>query len=144
MTTVEDSDHITGKARRLPGAVATFLIFLVVGPPVGGGTIFLALTGLGAVPPDFDHDLGGAFFYSCLTVALPVVAVGALIAVRQAMARPIAATLAAGLGATAGVVWGLLLASEGTTGTLSVLAFVGATAATLVCWWLTHIFAGPK
>ena len=70
--------------------------------------------------------------------------VGALVAARQAMARPIAATLAGGLGASAGVVWGLFLASEGTTGTLSVLAFVGATAATLACWWLTRLIARPK
>lgn len=144
MTTVEDSERIAGRARRLPGAAATLLTFLVVGPLAGGGTIFLALFALDAVPPDFAHDLGGAFFFSCLMVIPPIVVVGAVIAARQAMARPIAATLAAGLGAFAGVVWGLFLASEGTTGTLSVLAFVGATAATLACWWLTHLFAGPK
>jgi hypothetical protein len=144
MTTVEESEHITGKARRLPGALATFLAFLVVGPLTGGGAIFLALRVLGAVPPDFARDPGGAFFFSCLTVFLPIVMVGALIALRQAMGRPVAATLAAGLGATAGVVWGLFLASEGTTGTLSTLAFVGVTAATLVCWLPSRLFAGPK
>ena len=46
MTTVEDSAHITGTARRLSGAAATFLVFVVVGPLVGGGTIFLALIAL--------------------------------------------------------------------------------------------------
>ena len=97
-----------------------------------------------AIPPDFAHDLGGAFFYSCLTVALPVMVVGALIAARQAMARPVAATLAVGLGAIVGVIWGLFLASEGTTGTLSMLAFVGATVATPVCWWLTRMLAGRE
>ena len=144
MTTVEDSEQIAGRGRRLPGAAATVLTFLVVGPLAGGGTIFLALFTLDAVPPDFAHDLAGAFFYSCLTVLVPMVVVGGLIAARQAMARPVAATLAAGLGAVAGVVWGLFLASEGTTGTLSILAFLGATVSTLVCWWLTRIFAGPK
>ena len=144
MTTVDDSAHITGKARRLPGVAATVLTFLVVGPLAGGGTIFLALLALDAVPPDFAHDLGGAFFYSCLTVFVPMAVAGGVIAARQAMARPVTATLAAGLGAIAGVIWGLFLASEGTTGTLSTLAFVGATAATLVCWWLTRGFAGVK
>ncbi len=144
MTTVEESAHITGAGRRLPGAIATFLAFLVVGPFVGGGTIFVALFALDAVPPDFAHDLGGAFFFSCLTVALPIAVVGALIAARRAMARPVAATLAAGLGAMVGVVWGLFLASEGTTATLSMLAFVGATVATLVCWWLTRLLVGPR
>ena len=144
MTTVEDSERITARGRRLPGVAATVLTFVIVGPLAGGGTIFVALLALDAVPPDFAHDLGGAFFYSCLTVFVPMVVVGALIAARQAMARPIAATPAAGLGAIAGVIWGLFLASEGTTGTLSTLAFVGATAATLVCWWLTRIFVGPK
>ena len=144
MTTVEDSERITARGRRLPGAAATVLTFLVVGPLVGGGTIFLALLALDAVPPDFAHDLGGAFFYSCLTVFVPMAVVGGLIAAREAMARPIAATPAAGLGAIAGVIWGLFLASEGTTGTLSTLAFIGVTAATLVCWWLTRIFVGRK
>ncbi len=144
MTTVEDGDHITGKGRRLSGAAATFLVFVVVGPLVGGGTIFLALVALGAIPPDFAHDPGGAFFYSCLTVALPSALVGALVAARQAMARPVAAAVAAGLGAVVGVIWGLFLASEGATGTLSTLAFVGATVATPVCWWLTRLLAGPR
>ncbi len=143
MTTVEESAHITGMARRLSGAAATLLVFVVVGALIGGGTIFLALIALHAVPPDFAHDPGGAFFYSCLTVALPVVVVGAVIAARQVMARPVAATLAVGLGASLGVIWGLFLASEGATGALSVLTFVGATVATLVCWWLTRALAGP-
>ncbi len=144
MTTVEDSERITARGRRLPGVVATVLTFVIVGPLAGGGTIFVALLALDAVPPDFAHDLGGAFFYSCLTVFVPMAVVGGVIAARQAMARPVAATPAAGLGAIVGVIWGLFLASEGTTGTLSTLAFVGATAATLVCWWLTRGFAGPK
>ncbi len=144
MIAVADGNHITGKGRRLSGAAATFVTFLLVGPLVGGGAIFLALIGLNAVPPDFAHDLGGAFFYSCLTVALPVVIVGALITVRQAMARPVAATLAIGLGAIVGVVWGLFLASEGATGTLSTLAFIGTMLATPVCWWLTHMLAGAR
>lgn len=144
MSTVEGSQRITGKGRRLPGAVAIFVVFLLVGPVLGGGTMFAVVLALNAVPPDFSHDLGGAFFYSCLTVFVPIVVIGALIAARQAMARPVAATVAAGLGAVAGVVWGLFLASEGTTATLSVLAFVGSTVATLVCWWVTRIFAGRQ
>ena len=144
MTTVEEGDHIAGKGRRLPRAVATFAVFLVVGPLVGGGTIFLALLALKAVPPDFAHDPGAALFYSCLTLLLPVVVVGALIAFRQAMALPVAATLAAALGAVAGVIWGLFLASEGATAALSTLTFVGATVATLACWWLTRLFVGPQ
>ncbi len=144
MTTVEDGAHITGKARRLPGAAATFLIFLLAGPLIGGATMVLGLVGLDAVPPDFAHDLGSTFFFSCLTVALPVVFVGALVAVGQARTRPLAATPAVGLGATVGVVWGLFLASEGTTATLSVLAFLGATVATPVCWWLARLIARPK
>ncbi len=144
MTTVEGSAHMTGKTRRLPGALATFLAFIVIGPFAGGGMIFLGVLVLGAVPPDFASDLGGAFFYSCLMVVVPVAVVGALVAARQVMARPVAANLAAGLSSSVGVVWSLFLASEGTTATLSVLAFVGATAATLACWWLTRIFAGSK
>ncbi len=144
MTAVADSDHITGKAGRLPGAVATFLGFLVVGPLAGGGTIFLALLALDAVPPDFAHDLGGAFFYSCLTVALPVAVVGALLAARQAMARPLTATLVGGLGVIVGVVWSLFLASEGTAAVLSVLAFVGTAVATFVCWWPMRLIAGRR
>ena len=144
MTTVESSAHIMGKARRLPGALATLLAFLVVGPLAGGGTIFLAVLALNAIPPDFSHDLRDVFFFCCLMVAVPVAVVGALIAARQVMARPVAASLAGALGASVGVVWSLFLASEGTTGTLSVLAFVGATAATLICWWLTRSFTGSK
>ncbi len=144
MTTVDGSARIPGKARRLPGAAATFLVFLVVGPLIGGGTAFLIVLALNAVPPDFAHDLKVDFFFSCLMVFLPIAAVGALIATRQAMARPVAAMQATGLGASAGVVWALFLASEGTTATLSVLAFVGATIATLACWWLTRIFAGRR
>ncbi len=144
MTTVEASAPIMRTGRRLPGVVATFLTFLVIGPPAGGATIFSVVLALNAIPPDFSHDLRDVFFFSCLMVALPVVVVGALVAARQAMARPIPATLAAGLGAIAGVVWGLFLASEGTTATLSVLAFVGATVATLICWWLTRLMTGRK
>ena len=144
MTAVEQSVRISGKARRLPTAAATFLAFLLIGPLVGGATIFLVVFVLDAIPPDFSHDLNGAFFYSCLTVVVPVAVVGALIAVRQVMARPVAATLAASLGASAGVIWGLFLASEGTTATLSVLSFVGATVATLVCWWMTRFLLGSK
>ncbi len=144
MTTVEEGAHITGAGRRLSGAAATFLVFLVVGPLIGGGTMVLGLLGFDAVPPEFAGDLGVTFFFSCLTVAVPMAIAGALIATRQAMARPVAATLAAGLGAIFGVVWGLFLASEGTAATLSVLAFVGATVATPVCWWLTRRFAGSR
>ena len=142
-TTVAAGDHITGKGRRLSGAALTLLAFLVAGPLVGGAAVFLVLVALDAVPPDFAHDLGSAFFYSCLTVALPVAVVGAVFALRQATARPVAATLAVGLGAIAGVIWGLFLASQGATGTLSTLAFVGTTAATPVCWRLTRMLAGP-
>ena len=144
MISVAGGARISGKVRRLPGASATFLVFLVVGPLIGGATIFLVVLALNAVPPDFAQDLRDAFFFSCLMVVAPIAVVGALVAARQVMARPVAATLAAGLGASAGVVWALFLASEGTTATLSVLAFVGATVAALICWWLTRWFAGPK
>jgi hypothetical protein len=139
MTTVEESEDIAGTGRRLLGAAAMFVTFVVVGPPVGGAVMFLALLGLDAVPPDFASDPGGAYFFSSLTVALPVVVTGGLIAARHAMGRPMVTTLAAGLGAMIGVVWSLLLASEGAVGTLSTLAFVGSTVATLACLWLTRI-----
>jgi hypothetical protein len=144
MTTVEDSERISTRAGRLPGAAATAAIFLIVGPFAGGGTIFVALSILHAVPPDFAHDPKATFFYSCLTVFIPVLVVGALVAARQVMERPITSALAAGLGASGGVVWGLFLASEGATATLSVLAFFGSIVATLVCWWLTRLFAGRR
>ena len=139
-----DGDHTNAKGSRLPGAAATVAIFLVVGPFAGGGAIFAALSILHAVPPDFAHDPKAIFFYSCLTVFVPVVVVGGVIAARQMMERPITSGLAAGLGASGGVVWGLFLASEGATATLSVLSFFGSTIATLVCWWVSRRFVGRR
>ena len=142
---MEESDHITAKrGSRLGSAAGLFAIFLFIGPLIGGATMFVALSVLHMIPPDFAHDPKATFFYSCLTVFVPVIVIGAVIATRQVMQRPITSALAAGLGASGGLVWGLFLASEGATATLSVLSFFGATAATLLCWWLSRLLAGRR
>ena len=140
MTIVNEGQRIGAGRRRLLGALATFVVFVLAVPLVGGGTIMLALLVMSAVPPDFSNDLGGAFFYSAASMIVPALAIGVMIAVRDATARPVDVTLATGLGATTGVVWALFLASEGTTSTLSILVFIGSTVATLICWWLTRLF----
>jgi hypothetical protein len=129
----------TGGFRRWLGGATTLATFAIVGPLIGGAVILLALLALKAVPTPFAGDLPSAFFFSYATCFPPVLLVGVIIAVCDATARPVGATLASATGAACGVVWGLFLAGSGAVGTLSILAFVATIAATLLCWRLTRL-----
>jgi len=134
MTAVALGERQGRRGTRWSVALATFLVFALAGPPLGGVLLLGALIGIDAVPPGFVGWSLNALVFATATVTLPVVGAGTVIALLDARRTPAGVTFASGLGATVAAGWGLFLAAIGAAATLSILAFVGSVVAVFVCW----------
>lgn len=136
--TAVSMDERQGRGTRWAVALATFLVFAIAGPLIGGGLLLAALIGLDSVPPGFVGYSLNAYVFATGTVLLPIVVSGLLVALLDGKGTPAGATLASSIGATVAAAWGLFLAAIGAAATLAMLAFVGTVVAALACWRLTR------
>ena len=69
--TAVSMDERQGRGTRWAVALATFLVFAIAGPLIGGGLLLAALIGLDSVPPGFVGYSLNAYVFATGTVLLP-------------------------------------------------------------------------
>lgn len=140
----EAASRAPGVGGRILTAIGKVLVFVLLGPLIGGIVTIVGLVAFGmdiGTPGDAGMVIAAMMLYGLWMAypigALPAVIVGAVIAFSDAFWRETTLSFAAMLGLAAGVGWALLF-GEAEQELLRILVLVSCLVATVLCWKATR------
>ncbi len=140
----EAASRDPGVGGKILTAIGKVLVFVVLGPLIGGIVTIVGLVAFGmdlAKPGDAGMVIAAMMLYGLWMAypigALPAVIVGAIIAFSDAFWRETTFSFAVMLGLATGVGWALVF-GEAEQELLRILVLVSCLVATVLCWKATR------